>query len=75
MDKDKVLKVFKNIFLDHIHYVDQINMDATIDSLGIDALDAVEIVLALEDEFNVHIDDSEVEHSYSMTLSVLFSMY
>ena len=32
------------------------------DDLGADSLDAVEIIMDIEDEFNIQIDDSEAEN-------------
>lgn len=49
--------------------VDQLNVDADevtneasfIDDLGADSLDTVELVMALEEEFNLEIPDEEAE--------------
>ncbi len=41
---------------------DEISMDTTMDDLGIDSIDAVELSLGLEDEFDVSIPDEELEN-------------
>ena len=41
---------------------DKITMDATfIDDLSADSLDIVELVMSIEEEFNIEIDDSEAD--------------
>lgn len=39
----------------------EITPETTLDDLGVDSLDMVEIVMALEDEFDIAIDDSDAE--------------
>ena len=39
--------------------VDDITMDATFESLKIDSLDMVEIVMDIEEEFDVSVEDAE----------------
>lgn len=42
---------------------DEITMDSTfIEDLGADSLDVVELVMALEDEFDMEIDEDEAEN-------------
>ena len=42
---------------------DKVTLDAKLkEDLGADSLDAVEIVMDIEDEFDVEIDDSEAEN-------------
>ena len=38
---------------------DQIDMDSTFESLKIDSLDLVEIVLDVEDEFGIELDEAD----------------
>lgn len=40
--------------------VDQVNADATMADLGLDDLDVVEVVMALEDELGIEISDDEL---------------
>ena len=48
------------IICDKIDYEpDQIDMDSTFESLKIDSLDLVEIVLDIEDEFGVELDETD----------------
>ncbi len=39
--------------------VDEITMDSTFESLKIDSLDMVEIVMDIEEEFDVSVEDAE----------------
>lgn len=41
--------------------VDTLNTEVTLDSLGADSLDRVEIVMNLEDHFTIEIDDEMAE--------------
>jgi acyl carrier protein len=41
---------------------DEVTMDtAFVDDLGVDSLDLVEIIMAIEEEFNIEIDNNEAE--------------
>lgn len=56
--RDRVLKVLN----DQLGFNDgYITMDATKETLGVDSLDEVEIVMALEDEFGIQLADEQVE--------------
>ncbi len=42
---------------------DKVNADASItDDLGADSLDVVDLIMSLEEEFNIEIPDEEVEN-------------
>lgn len=40
----------------------QVKIDSTFEELGIDSMDGVNIVFALENEFNVNVPDEEVKN-------------
>jgi len=40
---------------------DKVTVDSTFEELGIDSMDAVEILFALENEFDINIPDEEVK--------------
>ncbi|KIR03389.1 Acyl carrier protein [Lachnospiraceae bacterium TWA4] len=41
---------------------DKIQLDTTfVDDLGADSLDLMEVVMRMEDEFNVHVPDEQIE--------------
>ncbi len=63
MERDELLKKIKAIASDKLSISeDQVTDKASfIDDLGADSLDTVELVMALEDEFNLDIPDEEAE--------------
>ncbi len=63
MERDELLKKIKSIASDKLSISeDQVTEEASfIDDLGADSLDTVELVMALEDEFNLDIPDEEAE--------------
>ena len=63
MEREELLKKIKAIVSDKLSIgEDQITEEASfIDDLGADSLDTVELVMALEDEFNMDIPDEEAE--------------
>lgn len=63
MEREELLKKVKAIVADKLSISeDQVTEDASfIDDLGADSLDTVELVMALEDEFNMDIPDEEAE--------------
>jgi len=63
MERDELLKKVRTIISDKLSISeDQITEEASfIDDLGADSLDTVELVMALEEEFNFEISDAEAE--------------
>lgn len=63
MERDELLIKMKTIVADKLSISeDQITEEASfIDDLGADSLDTVELVMALEDEFDLDIPDDEAE--------------
>ncbi|MFP4081217.1 MAG: acyl carrier protein [Candidatus Aminicenantes bacterium] len=63
MEREELLKKVKAIVSDKLSISeDQVTEEASfIDDLGADSLDTVELVMALEDEFNMDIPDEEAE--------------
>lgn len=58
------LEKVKKILADHLEMDEaEINADTTLDELGVDSLDAVEIVMELEDEFGIEIQSDEIGNS------------
>ena len=45
---------------------DEVTLDSTFEDLGADSLDIVEIVMALEEEFDIEISDDEAEKAKSV---------
>jgi acyl carrier protein len=63
MEKDELLQKIKEIVADKLSISeDQVTEEASfIDDLGADSLDTVELVMALEDEFEMDIPDEDAE--------------
>ncbi|MGD8537456.1 MAG: acyl carrier protein [Candidatus Aminicenantes bacterium] len=63
MERDELLKKIKGIVADKLSISeDQVTEEASfIDDLGADSLDTVELVMALEDEFDLDIPDEDAE--------------
>jgi acyl carrier protein len=59
VDQDQLIKIIANqLQIDE----DQVAPDASfMDDLGADSLDTVELIMALEEEFNIEIPDSDAE--------------
>ncbi len=53
----------KAIIMDQLSITDDdmITMDTTLEDLGADSLDMVEVIMAIEDEFDVQIKDEDLE--------------
>ena len=63
MEREELLAKIKSIVADKLSIgEDQVTETASfIDDLGADSLDTVELVMALEDEFDLDIPDEEAE--------------
>jgi len=63
MNKDEILKKVKEITSEQLGVDNsQITAEAKfVDDLGADSLDTVELMMALEEEFNLEIPDEEAE--------------
>ena len=63
METDEVLEKVKNIIVEQLGVAEaSVTMEASfIDDLGADSLDIVELVMALEQEFELEIPDSDAE--------------
>ena len=59
IDRDQIIKMIADqLQIDE----DQVKPDASfMDDLGADSLDTVELIMALEEEFDIEIPDSEAE--------------
>lgn len=58
------LEKVKKILADHLDIDEsEITEETTLDELGVDSLDAVEVVMELEDEFGIEIQSDEIGSS------------
>ena len=63
MSSEEVLEKVKGIIVEQLGVTDTaVTMEASfIDDLGADSLDIVELVMALEEEFDIEIPDNDAE--------------
>ena len=67
-----MFKKIKSIIVEQLSVIDpsEIKQDTTFDSMDIDSIDAVEIIMAIEDEFEVQIPD-EVAEAFSSIADIM----
>ena len=63
MSSEEIYNKVKEIIVEQLGVVENaVNMEASfIDDLGADSLDIVELIMALEEEFDLEIPDSDAE--------------
>ena len=63
MSSEEVFEKVKNVIIEQLGVAENnITMEASfIDDLGADSLDTVELIMALEEEFDIEIPDSDAE--------------
>ena len=63
MSSDEILEKVKGIIVEQLGVADTaVTMEASfIDELGADSLDIVELIMAIEEEFDIEIPDSDAE--------------
>ena len=62
MSDELIQRVLKVIATSKRIPVETVTIDADFQQIGIDSMDAVEILFALENEFDISIPDDEVRH-------------
>ena len=62
MSEELTQRVLKTIAASKRIPVEQVTIDSEFQQLGIDSMDAVEILFALENEFDISIPDDEVRN-------------
>lgn len=67
-----MFKKIKAIIVEQLSVIDpsDIKQDTSFDSMDIDSIDAVEIIMAIEDEFEVEIPD-EVAESFTSIADIM----
>ena len=63
MSSEEILEKVKGIIIEQLGVTDKaVTMEASfIDDLGADSLDIVELIMAIEEEFDIEIPDSDAE--------------
>ena len=74
MSSDNVFESVKSILVDQLNISeDSVQMDSLfVDDLNADSLDMVELVMAMEQEFNISIPDEEAERIKTVGAAVEF---
>ena len=69
MSSEEVLEKVKGIIVEQLGVAENaVTMEASfIDDLGADSLDIVELVMALEEEFDIEIPDADAEKVVTVT--------
>lgn len=62
MSDELTQRVLKTIATSKRIPIEQVTIESELQQLGIDSMDAVEILFALENEFDISIPDEEVRH-------------
>ena len=74
LNEKEVFEKVKTVIIDQLGISeDEVSMDASFtDDLGADSLDTVELVMALEEEFNTEIADEDAEKLVTVKKTVEF---
>lgn len=74
MDENEILEKITDVVVDKLEAdADEITLESHfIDDLGADSLDVVELIMGLEDEFDVVISDEEAEDILTVGDAVTF---
>ena len=69
MNQEEIFEKVKKIIVDQLGVADtSVTMEASfIDDLGADSLDIVELIMALEEEFDMEIPDEDAEKIVSVS--------
>lgn len=61
-DKESILNVVREMIVDRFGVQEEkVTEEMTFEDLGADSLDVVELVMELEDHFNIQFDDEKIE--------------
>lgn len=68
MGTEEIFEKVKNVIVDQLGVAEEtVTNEATfLDDLGADSLDIVELIMALEEEFDIEIPDEEVEKAITV---------
>ena len=62
MSSEEIFEKVKSIIVEQLGVTETVTMEASfIDDLGADSLDIVELIMALEEEFDTEIPDADAE--------------
>ena len=62
METEEIFDKVKEIIVEQLGVAENVNLEASfIDDLGADSLDIVELIMALEEEFDMEIPDADAE--------------
>lgn len=74
MNHSQILEQVKRVIIEQLgpDKKDLVTDDSTFKELGVDSLDAVEIVLKLEEEFDIEISDEDAKQINSVSEAVTY---
>lgn len=73
MNHSQILERVKSVIVEQLDIdKDLVTDDSTFKELGVDSLDAVEIVLKLEEEFEIEISDEDAKQINSVSEAVTY---
>ncbi|MCD7809400.1 MAG: acyl carrier protein [Erysipelotrichaceae bacterium] len=74
MNKEEILNILKSILVYQLGVADtSVTFDAYfVDDLGADSLDYIEIVMAVEEAFDIEIPDEAIEYMYTVNDAVKY---
>lgn len=60
MDKNKIFNTVIEVFVDLGFEADKVTLDAPIKTFDLDSLYYIELIMSLEDEFNINIEEEDM---------------
>lgn len=75
MNKEDMIKKIIMVILDQLNVnltIEQVTEGSRLEDIGINSLNFIQVIVALEDEFDVEFDDEELEISKFLTIQDIY---